>query len=179
METKQQNVILTYGLLGGLISILAFVLLYFAGAQAFVNPLAFGLAIIPITMMVLACRAKKKQNEGYLTFAEGLKTAFGVSVVMSLCSRLVNYVVFNFVDVAFRERLTQLTMEKAEAMMKKFGVAQDQIDKAIQKMATENQFSLGKTIQGFAFECIFWFIVALIVAAIVKKKKPEFPGVAS
>lgn len=66
METKQQNVILTYGLLGGVISILTFVLLYFGGAETFVNPLAFGLVVIPITMMVLACRARKKQNEGYM-----------------------------------------------------------------------------------------------------------------
>jgi len=179
METKQQNVIVSYGLMGSVISVLSFVLLYFAGASAFVNPLAWGLIVIPITMMVLACRAQKKQQEGFLTFSEALKIAFGVAVIMALVSSVCNYVVFNFIDVPFRERLQQLMMEKSESMMRKFGAPQDQIDKAIQKMANDNQYSLANTLKGFAFVCIFWFIVALIVAAIVKKKKPEFPGAGS
>jgi Na+/proline symporter len=63
-------------------------------------------------------------------------------------------------------------MEMTEKMMKKFGAPQDTIDKAIADAAKTNPFSLSKMALGFAFYCIFWFLISLIVAAIVKKKNP-------
>jgi len=176
MEAKKQNVILNYGLIGGLISIVSFLILYMGGASLFVNPLAFIFYLVPITMAVLACRAKKKQNGGFLEFAEALKTSFGVMVIMALVSTIATYIVLNIIDPSFRESLTQVTIEKTQEMMKKFGVPQADIDKKVQELATTNSFGIGKLLMQFAFGCILWFIVALIISAIVKKKKPEFPG---
>ena len=60
--------------------------------------------------------------------------------------------------------------------MQKFGAPQDAIDKATEDALKGNNFSFGKQMLGTAFYCIFWFIVSLIIAAIIKKKKPEFPA---
>ncbi len=60
--------------------------------------------------------------------------------------------------------------------MKKFGASQEQIDKAMEDMMKGNNYSLGKQLLGTAFICIFWFIVSLIISAIIKKKKPVFPA---
>ncbi len=59
--------------------------------------------------------------------------------------------------------------------MKRFGASDDMIDKQVQQMLQSNPFSFGKMILNFAWGCIIWFIFSLIIAAIVKKKKPEFP----
>jgi len=40
-------------------------------------------------------------------------------------------------------------------------------------MAELNIYSLGSLMKSFAYSCILFFIEALIVAAIIKKKKPE------
>jgi len=81
---------------------------------------------------------------------------------------------FNFVDPGFKESMLQLTIEKTQQFMAKFNTPQDTIDKQIQAMLKKDIFSLGSIAQSFVFGCVFWFVIALIVAAIMKKNKPEF-----
>jgi hypothetical protein len=68
----------------------------------------------------------------------------------------------------------QAAAEKAEQMMEKFGMPQDQIDKAVDDMLNGNNYTIGKLFLGFAFRCIGWFVVAIIVSAIIKRKRPPF-----
>jgi hypothetical protein len=43
----------------------------------------------------------------------------------------------------------------------------------MEKIAEQDFFSLSALLKSFAYACIMYFIEALIVAAIIKKKKPE------
>jgi hypothetical protein len=70
--------------------------------------------------------------------------------------------------------MVQLNMEKSQQMMEKFGAPQDAIDKAMKDMTFDGLFSFKKMFQGFMIFCIINFIIALIIAAIMKKNKPEF-----
>ncbi len=179
MENKQANVGVTYGLISGLASVIFSLLLYLGGVKWFVNPVAYAGLLIPVVIAVLAGLKQKKLNEGYLDFAAALKVVFTTFVIGTLISTLFSYVLFNFIDVPFREALTQETAEKTQQMMQKFGAPQEQIDKAIEEMMKGNNYSFGKQMLGTAFFCIFWFVISLIIAAIIKKKKPEFPAATS
>jgi len=57
--------------------------------------------------------------------------------------------------------------------MQKFNVPDTEIDKAIDGMIQQDMFSLGSLMKSYAYVCILYFIEALIIAAIIKKKKPE------
>ena len=59
--------------------------------------------------------------------------------------------------------------------MQNFNVPETEIDKAIDGMIQQDMFSLGSLLKSYAFACIVYFIEALIIAAIIKKKKPETP----
>ena len=59
--------------------------------------------------------------------------------------------------------------------MQNFNVPETEIDKAIDGMIQQDMFSLGSLLKSYAFTCIVYFIEALIIAAIIKKKKPETP----
>lgn len=176
METKKTNVGLTYGLICGLASVVFGLVLYLGGVKWFVNPIAYFGFLIPIIIAVLAGLKQKKLQGGYLEFAEALKVVFTTFVIGALIGTAFNYLLFNFIDVPFREALTQETAEKSQEMMRKFGASQEQIDKAVEDMMKGNNYSLGKQLLGTAFICIFWFIVSLIISAIIKKKKPVFPA---
>lgn len=175
MEKKSTNVGLTYGIISGLASVVFSLVLYLGGVKWFVHPVAYLGFVIPIVVAVLAGIKQKKLNEGYLDFAAALKVVFTTFVIGTLISTLFSYVLFNYIDVPFREALAQETVVKAQAMMQKFGASQEQIDKAIEDMMKENNYTFGKQMTGAAFFCIFWFIISAIIAAVVKKKKPEFP----
>ncbi|MCC6289877.1 MAG: DUF4199 domain-containing protein [Chitinophagaceae bacterium] len=176
METKSTNTGVTYGLISGLASVIFGLLLYLNGAKSFVSPIAWMGFLIPIVIAVLAGIKQKKNNGGYLDFAGALKVVFTTFVIGTIISTIFNYVLFNFIDVPFREALTQESTEKMQEMMQKFGAPQDAIDKATEEALKGNNYSLGKTSLSAAFICIFWFVVSLVIAAIVKKKKPEFPA---
>lgn len=175
MEKKRTDVGLTYGLISGLASVIFGLLLYLGGVKWFVHPIAYAGFVIPVVIAVLAGLKQKKLGEGYLDFPAALKVVFTTFVIGTVISTLFNYVLFNFIDVPFREALTQETAEKAQQMMQKFGANQEQIDKATEDMMKGNNYSFSKQMLGTAFFCIFWFVISLIIAAIIKKKKPEFP----
>lgn len=175
MEKKRTEVGLTYGLISGLASVIFSLVLYLGGVKWFVHPIAYAGFVIPVVIAVLAGLKQKKLGEGYLDFPAALKVVFTTFVIGTVISTLFNYVLFNFIDVPFREALTQETAEKAQQMMQKFGANQEQIDKATEDMMNGNNYSFSKQLLGTAFFCIFWFVISLIIAAIIKKKKPEFP----
>lgn len=178
MENKQKNVGLTYGVISGLASVIFSLVLYLGGIKWFVSPVAYLGFVVPIIIAVLAGIKQKKLNEGYLDFSAALKVTFTTFVIGTFISILFSYVLFNFIDVSFREALTQETANKTQEMMHKFGASQEQIDKAIEEMMKGNNYTFGKQMLGAAFTCIFWFIVSAIIAAVIKKKKPEFPTAA-
>jgi predicted permease len=68
--------------------------------------------------------------------------------------------------------LDRYSIEAVEKMMARFGVPQEEIDKAIKTAQNTDNFSIGNMLLSFAFTCILWFLFSLIIAAIVKKKKP-------
>ena len=176
MEARKKNIGVTYGLISGLASVLFGLLLYMGGVKWFVNPVAYLAFVIPIIFAILAGVKQKKLNEGWLEFGEALKTVFTVFVIGTLISTIFNFILLNYIDEPFRQALTQETAEKTQQFMQKLGVSQDQIDKTVDDMMKGNSYTIGKQALGVAFFCIFWFIISLIIAAIIKKKKPEFPA---
>jgi hypothetical protein len=96
-----------------------------------------------------------------------------VLVITGIVSTIVSYFIFNYLDVAFAERMKQLTIEKSQEAMAKFNVPESEMEKAMDKIAEQDIFSFASLMKSFAYACILYFIEALIIAAIIKKKKPE------
>jgi len=172
METKQLNPLVQYGLMSAVVGILMFTILYMGGVSFFMSPVAYIGYAFPILFAVLACLKQKKNQGGFLEFSKALKISFGVFVITALTTSIVSYVLMNFIDKEFSQAMQQASMEMTEKMMKRFGAPQDSIDKAIADAAKTSPFSLSKMALGFAFSCIFWFLISLIVSVIVKKKNP-------
>lgn len=175
IETKSgKNTAVLYGLINGGVSILFTVLLYLGGVETFVSPVAYlGLAL-PVVVCVIGALLIKKQQGGSLEFKDALKATFLILVIGSLIVTIFQFVLFNYIDVPFREALAQVTAQKAEQLMHKFGMPQDQIDKAVEETLNRNNYTVGRLMLGFVFSCIGSFIVALIVSAIIKRKRAPF-----
>ena len=167
------NPAIVYGLVAGLAICVLTVVLYMMGSDAFMSYAWFNYIIL-IIIAVLAGLAKRKANDGYLPFAEALKTVFGTMLIAILMQTMFNYLLFNFIDVPFSEAIKQASMDKGEEMLKRFNAPQDDIDKYLDKAAKENPNSFGNLFLGFAIFAIVSFIIALIIAAIIKRNKPEF-----
>lgn len=165
-----------FGLLSALAAILIFVVIYILGASYFMSPLVWiSSYLLPIVFAVWGGIVAKKKSEGYLQFKEALKISFGVLVITGFISTLFSYFIFNILDVSYAESVKQLSIEKTMEFMQKFNVPDTEIDKAIDGMIQQDMFSFGSLMKSYAYVCILYFIEALIIAAIIKKKKPETP----
>lgn len=168
------NTAVLYGLINGGVSVLFTVILYLGGANTFVSPVAYLGVALPIVVCVIGALHIKKQHGGYLDFKDALKATFLILVIGSLIATVFQFVLFNYIDVSFREALAQVTAEKVEYMMRKFGMPEDQIDKAVDETLSKNNYTIGRLMLGFLSSCIVSFIVALIISAIIKRKQPPF-----
>lgn len=173
-QQKKTNVLLQYGLISALVSLLVFVLMYIGGTEVIGSPYALLTWLFPIVISVIACRKAKKENDGFLSFKESLKISFGILTASALATSIFSYFLYNYIDPSFGERMVQLAMENSQKIMEKFGAPQDAIDKAMKEISFEKIASFKAIFQSFITVCIPNFIIALIIAAIVKKNKPEF-----
>lgn len=173
IQPKKDNVLLQYGLISALASILFYVALYLMGAETFMKPVAYFSYVIPIAFAVLAA-IKAKKAEGFLPYGKALKIVFGIFVITFFALSLFSFILNNYIDTAFAERMLQLTIQKTQEMMQKFNVPQAEIEKQIKNLMSMDMFSFGSVMKGFLYQCIMLFLLSLIIAAIVKKNKPEF-----
>lgn len=178
METtthRTSNIGLTYGLITGLAICVITLLQYLGGIETYMSPIGFLTYIILIVMAVIAAQKQKKINEGYLSFGEALKVTFSVVASALLLQTLFTYVLLNFIDPSFKLALTQATLDTSEKFLRKMGMSESSIDEAMEKARESDSMSLPSMLFGYALWCIAWFIICLIISAIVKKNKPVFP----
>ncbi|RYY10311.1 MAG: DUF4199 domain-containing protein [Chitinophagaceae bacterium] len=174
MEQTKTNTGLVYGVICGVAVIAFTILLYVAGVEWYTSPLAYVGFVIPIVIGFMGAYKQRSLQGGYLTFKEALKTVFIIFIISIVLDTLFSYLLLNVIDVPFREAVMQDAAVKMEKFLVKMGTSQDDIDKAMADFDNPNNFSPGKIILGMFVRLIVWFIVALIIAAIVKKKRPEF-----
>lgn len=176
METtsKRSGVAWTMGLIAGLLMCLFTLCLYLGGVALFMGSIAWSGYLIIIAIAVIAGLRQKKLNGGYLTLGEGLKTVFMVFALGFLLQTLFSYILFNYIDVPFRDALTQAGMEKAEAFMKRMGASESQIEDAMKNASDPKNNTFFSTLLSYAVTCVIFFVISLIIAAIIRKKRPPF-----
>jgi len=165
---------LTFGLIGGIALCIFNLCLYLGGVQYFLSGVSMLGYLIITVVAVLAGLQQKKLNGGYLETNEALKVVFMVFALGFLLQTLFFFVLLNYVDVPFREALAQASAEKAAELMKKWGASQSQIDEATKNSMDTNNYKLSSQFLGYAVMCIVSFIVSLIIAVIIRKKRPPF-----
>lgn len=174
MENKSSNIGLNYGTIGGLVLVVLLVVMYLMGIEAFLSPLSWMGYVIIIGFAVAAGLKQRKVNGGYLEFKQALKVTFTVFALGFLLQTLFSYILFNFIDVSFREALLQRTLEKTEEMLRNFGASDDVIDQSITSASSSNAYSFGNQLLGYGVMCILFFLIALIISAIIKRSRPAF-----
>jgi hypothetical protein len=170
----KSNVALVYGLIAGAATIAFTTILYLGGLALYTSLLAYLSFAIPIVVAILGGLKQKSLQGGYLSFKEALKVVFLIFLVYIVLNTLFNHLLLNVIDVPFREALMQDAGIKMEKFLVKMGANQETIDKSLAELSNPENFTFKKVFLGMLFNAIGWFIVSLIIAAIIKKKKPEF-----
>lgn len=176
METtsKRPSVAWTMGLIAGLVMCLITLCLYLGGVEFYLSSLAWSGYLVIIAIAVISGLRQKKLNGGYLSMGEGLKAVFMVFALGFLLQTLFAHILFNYIDVPFRDALTQAGMEKAEAFMKRMGASESQIEEAMKNANDPKNNTLLSALLSYCISCVIFFVISLIIAAIIRKKRPPF-----
>jgi hypothetical protein len=160
-----------FGVISGIISIVATVLMYAVDINLFANSwigigmvffyLIFGFYVISIT---------KKEMGGIINFKEAFTSFFIYSVIGIVIANVFNYILFNFIDPAAKEQILEITINKTVEFMQKFGTPKDVMKETIISLKENDQYSITNIIKGSAFSIVFSSIIGLIAAAIMKSK---------
>lgn len=179
METveSRSNIGINYGIIAGLVITVVTLLQYLGGLDMYLSPIGYVTYLVIITMAVLAALKVRNKNEGFLEFSQALKVTFTVFAIALLIQTLFTYILLNFIDVSFKEAVSQEVLNKSEEMMKKFGATDSQIDAALESERTKDQFAFTRVLLGYALTCIVAFIFCLLISLIVKKSKPAFHNI--
>ncbi|WP_293917524.1 MULTISPECIES: DUF4199 domain-containing protein [unclassified Sphingobacterium] len=180
-DSKKQSI--TYGLYLGIIAfVLGIVIMYISKSTTSLVVL-YGVSavlqsLIIVVVAVLFSLSIRKSIGGYWSFSEALKKIFIMFAVAALISSVGSFAFTKFVEPTLQEEVINNTSNLTIEMMEKSGATETQIDEAIAKLdelkAGISTISFWQVFKGLAIMMIFYFVLALILAAILKKEKPFF-----
>lgn len=168
--------VIKYGILIAVINIIIGLLLYIVDVALMVS-IWTGVTILAINLALVlyAGFQWRKENGGFLSFKSAFMATFLVLALSASIGVGFRILLFNVIDPTLPEMLTDYSMEQAQAMMERFGTPEDQMDQAMDKVRTDTaaSFTTGGMLKGYLWTLVFFAVAALIIGAIIKKKKPE------
>ncbi|MDO1500998.1 DUF4199 domain-containing protein [Winogradskyella maritima] len=175
MEKSIKSSALNYGLYLGLTLCAITIVCYAVNMELLVN---FWVAIllptiIAITFGVISTAKSKSLLGGYISFKQAFSSFFITIAIGILISSVVLFVLFNFIDPESAVMLKEMGLEKSREMMEGFGMAEAQINEAMAKAEQQDSFSITTQALGYAQALVFYSIIGLIVALIMKRKDPN------
>ncbi|WP_339889933.1 DUF4199 domain-containing protein [uncultured Flavobacterium sp.] len=165
---------ITFGIIGGLISIAITLYAYLIDLTIFGSLwlLLFIVILYIVINIILLSKTKKELNNSF-SFKEAFTTFFISMVISVVMSVLFNIILFNLIDLELAEKVKQVAMESTSSLMKKFGAPTSEIIKAVKEIEESDNYSIGKQIQGLFMNIVVSSIFGLIFAAIFKSKPKE------
>jgi len=130
--------------------------------------------IVALTLSIIAISKAKKALGGYISFKEAF-TIYFLNIIISFAIYTVfTILLFNVIDADAKEVVHQYNIEKTVQSLKDWGVDSSTIKKTVEGMKDNNSLSIGNQLLGFPIGVAISCIIGLIIAAIMKKNKPEF-----
>lgn len=174
MEKSLKSVSINYGVYLGIFLTAATIIAYAINLELFTK-WWFGIILLVVIIIVgIVSTAKSKSIlKGFITFKQAFSSFFIPIAVGLFISSAVSVVLFNFVDSEAAEIVKEQTIENSIKMMEGFGAPQDAIDQAVADMQNTNQFSLVSLLKSFAWQMLFYAVIGLIVAAVMKRNDPS------
>jgi ABC-type nitrate/sulfonate/bicarbonate transport system permease component len=162
---------LKYGLISAITGICITLLVYVLGwdkspSGRYLGWLSFPVTIVLMVMCVRECR--QTLYEGFISFGQAFKNLFLMILISSVLAALFMYVYTGFINPS----LIDYILEQQELAMEERGMDQSQIDQAI---AISKIFitPLWMSIWSFFIGLLISAVIALIIAAVMKKENPE------
>jgi hypothetical protein len=162
---------INYGIISGVIGVLATAIMYAVDLSLFVNMwVGFGILIVYIIIGCMLLSKTKKELNGVFSFKEAFTTYFISALIGIVLSTLFSFLLFNVIDTDAREKVSELLIKSQVEMLEKFNTPASKINETVAKLEENSQFSGKGLFWGFLQSLVGSIIFGLILAAIFKSK---------
>ena len=168
-QVNSKSIMLNYGLILGVISVLSSLTLYATG-----NLIKFGWVagiigfIAMIVIITLGIKKFKLENNNILSFGQAVKVGIGIALISAVVGIIYNLIFLNFIEPGFQEQM----MEVQRQAWQEQNMTAEQIESAegIAKTFSGPAITSAFAILGSAF---FGFIISAIGGAIMKRSAED------
>lgn len=169
---KPISVILLFGGIATLGLILVTFCTYKAGVVTFLNPAGLLMYLIPVIFGVIAALVERRRQGGFLEFRSTLRIIFGILVMATALQGLFTWLLVNVLDPHFGQALRPVWLENSASALRRIGVTGDDLDRNIAALKETDPFGFGAVAFGLAKIYMVLFPVTLVLALLIKRKKP-------
>ncbi len=166
---------LRWGLIGGLVSIVYFMLgntLGFGRPSGGIAMIALNFVLsigISVFIAILAIKAhREKDLGGYITFGRAFMTGFVALLISGIVGILFSWIYMNYIEPDYAANIMRESME----MMEGLGMEMDDAQMEEAMARSGNPGSIASMAFGLLGSAFFSAIISLIVAAVMKKDAP-------
>ena len=174
MQIRMKDFVLKNGLVLGAIQVVMLFVSYLMGIdfmmQTWWGVLQF---LVSLGLVVYFAIEFRKFQAGYATYKESFSVIFGMYAAAGFILTFFNILLYNFIDVEFAQIAKEIIIEKTYEMMDGFGASDSMVDEAISEIEKQDSFSVGSLAKGYVFGLPVYIILSLIIAAFIKRNKPE------
>ena len=164
-----------FGVIMGVISIIATTIMYALDITLFVNIwVGITLFLINIVIGIVAVAKAKKGFLGFISFKDAFTVFFITMAIGSLMGALYMLVLFNFIDPAAKATITESAIEMTVKFMQQAGSKTADIAKTVKDMRETDNFAPLSMIKSYFGGLLMYTIIGLIVAAAMKKNNEVF-----
>lgn len=175
MEKSLKSIATNYGLYLGVLLALISVIAYAVNLDLYTQ-VWFGLTLLAIIIIfgIISVIKIKKANDGFLSFKHTFSAYFITVLIGILISAIVSIIIFNFVDTEAATELQQKIMDSQVERLQSFNVPAEVIAETVEKMESQgNMYSIKNVLQSIVWQLLGFSVIGLIVAAAMKKNKPD------
>jgi hypothetical protein len=162
------------GLTIGLVSLVLTYVAYFIDSSLLASGW-FGLVALVVFFVLIIYFGKQYRSDlgGFMSFGTAFNFSFITMIISGLVTLVGQILLFHVIDPSLPQVLGELSFETSLSMMESFGqnpdaLAPEMLDEM--KANAESNFTLAGQLKNFGFGLIAYAIIALILAAILKKR---------
>lgn len=140
----------------------------------FNTTLAFSLTIlVPVIFMILAILAERKDQEGFISFGEALKTSFLTYLVYIVVTLIIGYILMQMWSEDDWNKMAEFQRKTMTAMFGAAGMDQVQMEEALSEVTSaglkEQMSGIGSMMMSMLGSSFVGLILSLIISAILKR----------
>jgi Protein of unknown function (DUF4199) len=167
---KKVSPTLLYGSIASLCIVLYTVGTWRGGIGTFLGGIAYFMYLIPVGFAIAGGLAAKKRGQGFIGFRAALQVCFGIIVLTLAVQLLFTWTLVHVIDPPFGRDLIPAALAKMEATYRRFGMSEEEIKRNADAAKGTDPFDFSSMAIGLARNYIVGFLIAALMAALIKHK---------